>query len=278
MKRTIWASPVVALVVTLGCPHGGPKPPAPASDAVSQMPNEQTPTGNELISSLKLADIPYIDDETYAADPSLLIGKVAEIRRDGDTCSTTMPQGRTFFLDEKVTGLKLTAATKPELDQSVVVNKQTAGSVGFLSYLSAQLGDSSVFSLIVTDQSVRRADDSDPSYKQAKEAWESANKTLLTDQNVCWLLQVDGMVYKTIARRLYRQLAGNGTVGAFGVKVDGKFFTSSDEYVLDHRFGLSFSIIKRPAADKNLLSSRAPTPAERQMLATITSIPESTNK
>ena len=229
--------------------------------------DQPIPSVDQVTNTLKIAKEPYISDDTYAADPKLLLGKVAEIDRINDSC-VAAARGEPVWVG-KVTGLKFTGAlTKPVLRYSMVTNRALAAQISLLDYLSASLDDSSVYSLEITDQDIERVNDSDPSYKAGRDNWIRTNQALMNDHTVCWLLQVDGFTFKTINKKKFTRSNAKAGGGTFGVKANGSYYASNEDYSLDYRFGLSFTFIKRP-------STRGPagiSAAEVEMLKRITRI------
>src|SRR5438876_970930 len=106
---------VSIVTVVVACRGPGQIVPNPQPDPVSTMPSEPMPSQGQVVSELKLEEVPYLDDDTYASEPALLIGKVAEIRKaPGTDCPLEKPRGVGLFVG-KIIGLKITPAVKPEL-------------------------------------------------------------------------------------------------------------------------------------------------------------------
>lgn len=233
------------------------------------LPPAPLPSADVVRTTLQATDVLYIGDDTYAPDPSLLIGKIFQIDIQAGQCGTDLPGSRVLFIG-KISGYPIYPRSGSVLRGSYIVSRAVAASVSLLSFLQAGLNDSTLASVIVTDEDTQRANDGDAAYGAATHTWLAAHADLMANQNVCWLVLVDGVVHKTIVSRRFHMFHGTASAGAFGVNVGGSYYVSDDSYQLDHRFGLSVSILKRPDIFHPLRADdRTPTPRERAMLGQI---------
>lgn len=214
-------------------------------------------TVNELKSKTNVNDqTAYIMADAFTGNPFQLLGQVVEIRRSASgECPTSLVNGRDLnfeFSPFPVTGFKIdeqTKLSKPELRGSIIVDKALSAQAGFLSFISAQLDQKSVFSLMVMDQVKGIVDFQDTSWKEAVKAWKQENKDKMDDPEICYIYVVSGFIQKNIIKKKYYQFEAGAKGGAYGININGKLSTSSDEYSLDIIFGLTPSIIKRPAVE-----------------------------
>ena len=118
--------------------------------------------------------------------------------------------------------------------------------VAFLSFLNSKLDNESLFSVIVYDQAVGLLNIQDPSYLSGMRIWIQQNDNIINDPEICHLLVVTGMVQKNIIRKKYKKFEVKAKGGAYGLSVNGNLYTSTEDYSLDMRFGLSYQRIPIP--------------------------------
>jgi hypothetical protein len=212
-------------------------------------------TINDLKSKTNVNDqTAYIIAETFTGNPYQLLGQVVEIRKTNGECPSSLVNGRDLnfeFSPIPLTGFKVDEQTKmkqPVLRGSIIVDKALSAQAGFLSFLSAQLDQKSSFSLMVMDQVSGIVDFQDNSWKDAVKQWKEENQDKMNDPEICFIYVVTGFVQKNIIKKKYYQFEAGAKGGAYGININGKLSTSSDEYSLDIIFGLSPAIIKRPVA------------------------------
>lgn len=248
-----------------------------ACDGVPLAPT--TPlTPSNLSNKLGLEEIPYIKDDTYIGNPLSLLGQIVEIRKTNGVCpSGSLSDGATNFNIFPVTGFKVdpkSVVNSPVKRDSQIVTYESAGKVSFLNYLQTELNTQQVFSIILFDQAGARVDDQDPTWITAVNTWVNAHGAAMTDPNICYLWVVKGMIQKNLVRRKFTDVKVAPQGGAYGVNVNGSYHTSSDDYTVDVRFGLSPGIIRRPSGAAGGLGGRAPiqmdpTQSEIEMLKKI---------
>jgi hypothetical protein len=194
----------------------------------------------------------YVFAETFTGNPYQLLGQVIEIRKVNGVCPTNLVNNNELnfeFSAFPVTGFKIddeTKLSKPVLRSSIIVDQALTAQVGFLNYLSAQLDEKSSFSLMIMDQSKGLVDFHDPSWTAAVKDWKEQNQAQMADPEICYIFVVSGFIQKNIIKKKYYQFETGAKGGAYGININGKLSTSSDEYSLDIIFGLSPAIIKRP--------------------------------
>lgn len=211
----------------------------------------QFPKTTAVERQLGLADIPYIRDDTFIVNPSALLGQVIELRRvqGQDSCPEDITELSAVFSSMPVLGIAVDEASilaTPQKRESLLVNQRMASSVNFLGYLAAELDAESAFSLIVFDQASGRVDDSVEAWPQALNDWRTRNASVMADERVCYLVVVKGYVQKNVVRRKFQKVEGEASGGAYGVKAAGNYLSSSEDYSIDVRFGLSTAVLKRP--------------------------------
>lgn len=96
----------------------------------------------------------------------------------------------------------------------------------------------------------------DDSWNTGLNQWRESNKDLMTDPNICYLLVVTGMVQKNIIRKKYVKFEAKAKGGAFGVNINGELYSSTEDFSLDTRFGLTVSVIRRPFEEQSSLGIR----------------------
>jgi hypothetical protein len=211
-------------------------------------------TVQQTISKLGIAiQTPFIDAEAYIADPYALLGQVMAIRKKGDACPESIVDANfpVELCEMPVPHIvnENSKLKKPELRNSIMVDKHLAANVSFLSYLSVELDANSSFSLMVFDQAAGLIDMRDTSWEKGLKEWKEKNTELLTDPEICYLFVITGFIQKNVVRKKYIKYDGKSKGGAFGVNIGGQLSTSTEEYSLDVKFGLTPVVLKRP--DKN---------------------------
>jgi hypothetical protein len=235
-------------------------------------------TKTDVAIKLKIDEqIAYIQDDAFIANPYSLLGRVIQIRKRNGICPQTLndPDREFEFTISPIPDVKVDEASKmrePLLMDSIIVDKQLSLSVSFLSYLSAHLDASSFFSLMVFDQTTGLADVHDATWTGNVNKWKADNQGLLNDPEVCYLFAILGFVQKNVVRKKYIKFKAGTKGGAYGININGELSTSTDEYSLDIRFGLTPGLLKRPGpqlgfARETLL---VPTKQELQLFGTMT--------
>jgi len=211
---------------------------------------EATSPDKDQIREILRLDMPfYFQNDTYAGDVSQLLAKVViMLPADGKKCSDDQKWRAPIFID-RLPEAAFTDPQKPETRKSIVLTKKAAADADFFGYLSAKLSTDQVFSILATDI-VRRVKDNDNAYRAAKEKWKTDNKKYMDDAGVCLIGIVEGAVQKTISRKKFTKVEGTSAAGAFGLKANGSYFSSDEEFESDYWFGVDVTWWKWPSKDK----------------------------
>jgi hypothetical protein len=194
----------------------------------------------------------YIISDPFKSDPSQLLGQVVEIRKSDGVCPASLTKGKNLNFEFSIYPVRgydseaKTILSKPELRGSIIVDKKLSAEAGFLNFLSGQLDEKSCFSLMIMDQAEGLINTQHDSWKGAVKAWINDNQDKMNDPEICYIYVVTGFIQKNIIKKKYYQLETLAKGGGWGININGKLSTSSEEYSLDIIFGLSPSIIKRP--------------------------------
>jgi hypothetical protein len=194
----------------------------------------------------------YVIADDFTENPSELLGRVIEVRKSTTgECPSSLSIGKDVnfeFSASSVYGFNIdlkTSEAKPMLRSSIIVDDALCGEVGFLNFLSGQLKKNETYSLMVFDQA-KGLIKQDKLWDDARNAWIERNQDKMKDTEICFIYVVTGYTQKNIVKKLYRQLEAGARGGAYGVNINGKLSTSTDQYSLDIVFGLTPGIIKRP--------------------------------
>ena len=200
----------------------------------------------------------FIEDDSFIGDPYSLLGRVLEVRSKGGNCDNNVNNGYAEFSTFPIPGIAVNEKSKlkqPLITKSFIVDKKLSIDVGFLNFLSTKLDNETLFSVIVYDQAVGLLNIQSSGYLSGMRMWMRQNQDLIEDPEVCHLLVVTGMVQKNIIRKRYKKFSTKAKGGAYGINVNGNLYTSSEDYSLDIRFGLSYQRIPIPNKTKLLRKS-----------------------
>lgn len=224
----------------------------------------------------KLLDIKrnqiFIEDDSAIANPYSFLGRVIEIRKIGGKCPESY--GEAGYTPEwstlPIPGRKVDENSKiksPERAKTFIVEKNVATKVAVLQYFSGEIDANSAYDVIVFNQATGMVDVHDDSWAIGVEKWRESNKHLLDDTDICFLLVVTGMVQKNILRKKFVKFESNAKGGYFGVNINGELYTSTEDYSLDIRFGLTVNVIKRPHKEESIAKEKGLfVPAEENFL------------
>lgn len=223
----------------------------------------------------------FISDDAYIGDPYSLLGEVIVIRKENNQCPGKVVTSTPEYADYPIQR-KLNAESKikePLLVRSFIVDKELSGGIEVLSYLSTNLDSKSAFSVLVYNQATGLVDVQDNAWRDSLKEWKNDNQRLWEDDNICYLLAVTGIVQKNIIRKKYYKLEGEMQAGAFGINLNGKAYTSSEEYAMDVRFGLTVRMLKYPkitvkadSTEAQSIELKEPSLDELQLFNSITEI------
>lgn len=249
------------------------------NDVMNASVSEQTNVAKETeaISKLNLnAHTAFIEADPYIANPYALLGMVLQIRKKSSQCPDSLNDPNYQFeftpipIQRKVD--PLSKLTTPRLRNSIVVDKQLALNVSFLSYLSAELSSDNFFSLMIFDQASGVINQHDSEWSKNVKDWKQDNQDLLNDSNICYLFVISGFVQKNIVRKKYKKFKAGAKGGAYGLNIGGELATSTEEYSLDIKFGINYNVLKRPTdesiVEHNLIAT--PTIEEEKLLSGLT--------
>lgn len=167
----------------------------------------------------------YVDDSTFASDPSELLGSVV-----------VQVDSRTEIAPTRIGALRATGSTKPEVVRSLVVTDRDASALAPFAYLGLRAELGTAHSIIETNLTALRIDKSTDDYVTQTKAWLAAHKNLVAPGTA--LFRVDGVLHKTVMSKRYRETSVDFDVGVFAY---GKRYSSTEQYQVHHRFGLSLS-------------------------------------
>lgn len=191
----------------------------------------------------------FIEDDSFIGNPYSLLGRVLEIRSKTGGCTQDVNDGYAEFSVFPIPGITVDENSKikqPQKTKSFLVDSKLSLEVGFLSFLNAELDTESLFSVIVYNQAVGLLEIHKPDYLNGLRTWIRENQNLIDDPHICHLLVVTGMVQKHIIRKKYKKFDIKTKGGAYGLNVNGNLYTSTEDYSLDTRFGLSYQRIPIP--------------------------------
>lgn len=190
----------------------------------------------------------FISDDAYIGNPYSLLGQVIIIRKENGNCPgrviTNIPEYALYPVKRTID--PDSTIKDPLLVRSFIVDKELSAGIDVLSYLSANLDSKSAFSVLVYNQAIGLVDEQTDSWRQSLNDWKKENMALWKDENICYLLLITGIVQKNIIRKKYYKLEGGMNGGAFGINLKGNAYTSSEEYAMDVRFGLTVKLFKHP--------------------------------
>jgi len=242
---------------------------------------EEIPDKNTAEVKLKVNSFTsYVEAEAFVGNPYSLLGRVLEVRKQNGKIPSTLddPDFSPEFTLFPIAGVKVDESSKiqkPIQRSSIIVNKSISAQVRFLSYLSAELSEKTTFSLMVFDQTMGLVDVNHESWPKGVIEWKERNQDLLEDPEIAYLYTIIGFVQKNVIRKKYEEFDVGAKGGAYGVNVEGKLHTSTEEYSLDIRFGLTPAVIKRPTATKQQNMQTVlfkPTPEEIELFASISKV------
>jgi hypothetical protein len=199
---------------------------------------------------------PYIEADSFTGNPYSLLGRVIEVRKGhGEECPNSIvdPNSQIEFSMTQVVGFeedKSARLNAPVQRGSIIVNQELSLKLGFLNFLSAQLDTQTTFSLIVFDEAAGLVNTNSILWTNAVNEWKTNNAEIMNDPDVCYVFTVIGFVQKNIIKKRFKEFNVGQQGGFYGLNLDGKLYTSTEDFSLDIRFGLTPAIIKRPQAQK----------------------------
>lgn len=191
----------------------------------------------------------YLDDDTFLARPSLLLGKILLVHERGDgSCPTPADLATNTLLYEFVDYIdwtEYTQPTTPTTSSSIIVNQNLAASVDALSFLSFSGATKEIYSVSRVNQMSQRLDTAKPGYRDARKSWLEANTAYAQDPSVCTMLVVEGFTHNVFQTKKFSEMKMGGAAGVYGVKVGGEAYSSNDQFESKNLFQLSFGSLWR---------------------------------
>jgi hypothetical protein len=191
-------------------------------------------TEQEIVKAFPLSDtLRYIQNSTYVANPTLILGKAFYQKIDEDKL---IP----FLTNIPVTVNEKSILTSPLTVAEIIINKKIALSAGFLSFVSASMNDEDVYEFRIIDNSAARVVDSGNQWEQALMKWMNSPlvQNVINDPQTGAISIVTGMVQKYITQKKFTKFEVGAKGGAYGINVDGSLYTSSSEFQLTILYGL----------------------------------------
>lgn len=215
----------------------------------------------------------YTEADSFAGNPDGLLGSVFQVRiADNGTTQTPVLE----FCPTKIPDSKpdQTAHLKePQKKQSIIIDQHISAEVNFFNYLSSQIDTESTFSILIFDQATGQVDRNTPSWAAGLKSWKKENKEILEDPSVTDVFVVIAYVQKYVIRKKFKKFDAKAKGGGYGINVGGELYTSSEDYALDVRYGLTISSLKSKGGAKVLgvapqLLDEAVTARQWQLLKT----------
>jgi hypothetical protein len=214
---------------------------------INQTMNEQVSEQKQLVNPNEIKrqfeskdSLRYIKNDTYIADPCLLLGKVFYEQSGSDTL---IP----FLLSVEGKVNESSILKSPQTRVEMIIDAKAVANTGIMSYLSLSLEVNEVFEFRVIDNTAGRLIDRGSEWEAALIKW-IANplcKSIVANPNVGSIGIVTGVVQKYITTKKYRKFDGTAKGGGFGVNVGGELYTSSSEFALDIVYGLDIVYIPK---------------------------------
>jgi hypothetical protein len=241
-----------------------------SNDHINAAMNERiaaipVPSGPEVLSLLGVYNntTVYTEADGFSGNPDGLLGSVMQVRRTTPASDTSPASPTLEFCPTKIPNTTVDANShlkEPIKRQSIIVDQQLTAQVNFLNYLGTQIDQRSTFSLLVFDQATGQVDRNQTSWAAGISSWKAENQDLLNAMDVIRLFVIIGYVQKYIIRKKYNKLDVKAKGGGFGININGELYTSSEDYSLDIRYGLTVAPLKSPTVTQGL--GMAPRPEE----------------
>jgi hypothetical protein len=232
--------------------RAGPSPaaPPPITSGVA-LQDQNVAKAEDLKKQLHLDFTTYVEAPTFFY-PEQFLGRIVTVGKPKDqACSTvaTLPETIRFEL-ARVTGFGAdTQATAQTLAESIV-NKTTALTADILSAVNLNISGSQVASLVIS-QDTTALISSDDKLKTAVQGFYTDNHDLTSSADICWIFVVEGATKISVLHKVFSETQAGADAGAYGIKVSGKYYASTSDFQRDVRWGLQFSVLRRPLAGQN---------------------------
>lgn len=257
-----------------------PVTPAPAPSP-PKLDDRALNTAQDIENATRASPTVYIDSASFFS-PDQFLGRLIPVYSRDGTCPIDyrFPKKIEFLL-ERISGFEVVSNPSPAPVAELVTSSSIAGGSELLGYLSTTGNAKSLYSLAVSDGAVARIDSSAAAAEKLKAAidsFRSAHNSPFLEERICWLYVVEGAIQVEIVRKQFDETDASLSGGAFGLKVNGKYYSSNSAYVRDRRWGLDIAVLKRPSVPGSkgvvLPVLSAIRPAERATLRGIQSVDE----
>lgn len=201
----------------------------------------------------------YIQNDTYVADVSAVLGRVYYENIDSDEL---IP----FFMPLSAEVDPNSKLSTPLTVSELIVDSKAKVNFEALSFLKVELSADELLEVRVINNSAARLIDKGDSWDAAVTKWMGNDmcKSLINDQNVGTISVVTGAVQKYFTTKKYRKYEAGAKGGGWGVNVEGSLYTSTSQFDLSIVYGLDLVTFKRAKninefaanlAKKNIVSS-----------------------
>jgi hypothetical protein len=219
--------------------------PAHVNEALREISDDaKRATKEDAEISLRAEDgMLYFKDDSYTADPSVALGQVFVTRKGSN-------RARPFLFPVDVTVKPGSLLSAPLVRGELIVDKAASLNVDALSMAGLNLGAKDVAEIHVIDNYSSRAD-TGAAWRAAIKDWRGLpeSKKLIDDPEVVGISVVVGVVQKYLTVKTYTEYSGESKVGAYGVNVEGRLFTSTSSYRLEIVYGFSLVDLQRSATE-----------------------------
>ncbi len=213
---------------------------------------ESLATQEELENAFKLSDgLRYIKNDTFVADPSLLLGFVYYEMTNSEELSA-------FLTAVEVDVAESSVLTAPQTVSELIIDSRISGSTNIFSLISLSAGQDEVVELRVINNVTARAITRGKEWNNALSEWmdNSMSIRLIENPNVSSITIVTGVVQKYITSKKFSKFEAGTKGGAFGINVAGKLYTSSSDFKLDIIYGIDLATIDVRGVDVQEISRR----------------------
>jgi hypothetical protein len=220
-----------------------------STDHINEAMNKDVATAkplatiNDLRKALPAADtLRYVKNDTFIADPTLLLGRVYFEKTGSDALIPFHTQIAVSADDRSLLKAPLTVS-------ELIIDSKMSASAEVLSFVSLSVSNDEVYELRVINNAAARAKDSGDPWDLALKKWldNSLCQRLINDKAVGAISIVTGVVQKYLTSKKYRKFEAGAKGGGWGVNVAGNLYTSSSEFQLDVLYGLD--LVSFPRAD-----------------------------
>ena len=192
---------------------------------------------------LKFNELYYVTNDTWIAGDQTPLGTVFVIRPEGGRdCS--VGSARVLEETEYFVPVNLDSPVKPEKLKSLLIDKKVAADLSVLSFVSVSMGTEDVLSVTMTNEPrhIRK----DPQYALELAKFKATAPGLWKES--CLVGIVTSFARHTLTYRKYSKASADANAGAYGVKVNGSYYSSDEDEEINYIFGLNIVPLEAPAA------------------------------